>query len=240
MAKVPDVRFAFTTPILVRNIPDPERVNAAIKAAVLERERSAGGVNRSNAGGWHSRSDLLAWPVPEILQLRQWMTRGIIDITSALGKVPAQNVVVSKITAWANVNRRTDYNKLHEHPRHDWSGVYYVAAGSPPAKGRESGKIEFLDPRGAVGIRETPGQAFGHKLKYQPADGMMLIFPSWLWHLVQPYNGEAERISIAFNAEVERKGGTHRVVVGGARKKASPELVKAGRAEPRRRPNGGA
>ena len=36
----------------------------------------------------------------------------------------------------------------------------------------------------------------------------MVVWPSWLLHWVNPYYGEGERISIAFNARIEpAKGG---------------------------------
>lgn len=212
MPKATDVVTAFATPILVRDIADATAVNAALKATILKRESASRGVHQSNAGGWHSRPDLLSWTTPEVTQLRRWLLAGIADITTASGKVAANAITVRTLIAWANVSRRGNYNKLHEHPRSDWSGVYYVAAGSPPKPGQESGNIEFLDPRGAVGTRGTPGQGFGVKLKFQPRDGMMLIFPSWVWHLVQPYDGAEERISIAFNADVERASARRRIV----------------------------
>jgi len=36
----------------------------------------------------------------------------------------------------------------------------------------------------------------------QPLDGRLILFPSWLYHQVNPYFGEGERISISFNAHV--------------------------------------
>jgi hypothetical protein len=38
-----------------------------------------------------------------------------------------------------------------------------------------------------------------------PAPGLMIVFPSWLKHMVHPYYGTGERISVAFNVEVEEK-----------------------------------
>ena len=202
MALPSDVLLAFPTPILRRQIPGAEAVNPALRRLVLERRDGDQGQRRSNAGDWHSREDLLTWQAPEIGQLDRWIRAGVADITAAGGKAPPQSVKVGQVVAWANVNSRGDYNKVHDHPGFDWSGVYYVDAGSPPAAGTESGTIEFLDPRAGAGSKQIPGYDPGPKLKYQPRNGMMLIFPSWLWHLVQPYFGPAERISIAFNARV--------------------------------------
>ena len=47
-----------------------------------------------------------------------------------------------------------------------------------------------------------PGETVGRPLAIQPLNGRMVLFPSWLYHQVNPYHGEAERISISFNAHI--------------------------------------
>ncbi|TAN08894.1 MAG: hypothetical protein EPN45_08130, partial [Rhizobiaceae bacterium] len=36
----------------------------------------------------------------------------------------------------------------------------------------------------------------------RPKPGLMVLFPSWLFHQVRPYRGTHERISVAFNLGV--------------------------------------
>jgi hypothetical protein len=36
-----------------------------------------------------------------------------------------------------------------------------------------------------------------------PQSGLLLIFPAWLYHYVNPYHGEGERISVAWNFDAE-------------------------------------
>ena len=70
----------------------------------------------------------------------------------------------------------------------------------------KGGEIYFRDPRGpAVAMYETPGIDLpwigaGVGIPFAPATGYLLIFPSWLEHRVERFEGEGERISIAFNA----------------------------------------
>ena len=65
---------------------------------------------------------------------------------------------------------------------------------------------EARDPRGpAVAMYETPGidlpwVGTGVGTPFLPATGHLLIFPAWLEHRVERFEGEGERISIAFNA----------------------------------------
>ena len=93
--------------------------------------------------------------------------------------------------AWVNLLRNGAYNKVHNHPGAVWSAVYYVSLGRPDKTIPDNGLIEFMDPR--------PGNIHGGKEKIEPEDGLLIIFPSWLYHYVNPYQGEMERISIAFN-----------------------------------------
>jgi hypothetical protein len=47
----------------------------------------------------------------------------------------------------------------------------------------------------------SPGNKFGQRVIFRPEAGMMVVFPSWLYHFVNPYFGDGERISIAFNVQ---------------------------------------
>jgi uncharacterized protein (TIGR02466 family) len=107
------------------------------------------------------------------------------------------------LAGWANVSRTGAYNKRHTHPGCQVSAVYYVEAGSPPTEDApESGTFEFIDPRPHAEMSALPGEAIGRPMTIQPLNGRMILFPSWLYHQVNPYLGEAERISISFNAHV--------------------------------------
>ena len=61
------------------------------------------------------------------------------------------------------------------------------------------GLLELLDPRPFTEMVNTPGEPFGQKAIIRPRSGAMVIFPGWMYHFVNPYQGEGERISIAFN-----------------------------------------
>tara|TARA_R110000787_G_scaffold8895_2_gene30643 strand:- start:1548 stop:1727 length:180 start_codon:yes stop_codon:yes gene_type:complete len=51
----PDISIAFGTPVLIRQIPDFEKYNDAIKARILAAEKEDKGVHISNRGGWQSQ-----------------------------------------------------------------------------------------------------------------------------------------------------------------------------------------
>jgi hypothetical protein len=53
----------------------------------------------------------------------------------------------------------------------------------------------------------TPGDPFGQKALVRPRAGAMVVFPGWMYHFANPYLGQGERISIAFNVRTSEAGG---------------------------------
>jgi len=100
---------------------------------------------------------------------------------------------------WANINYKGGYNKPHIHPNSLFSGVYYVK--TPP----NCGKIIFNDPR--PGIQTSmPARVEGQLPNYlwrevylDTVEGRIIMFPSWLWHCVEPNESNDIRISVSFN-----------------------------------------
>jgi hypothetical protein len=47
----------------------------------------------------------------------------------------------------------------------------------------------------------TPGSPFGQRAVVRAEAGTMVVFPSWLYHFVNPFYGDGTRVSVAFNVE---------------------------------------
>jgi len=104
------------------------------------------------------------------------------------------------VSAWATLCRAGAYHAPHSHPDSAWSGVYYVDPGAGSADQPLSGILEFLDPRAGVEAVTAPGDPYGEPFRVRPQAGLLVIFPSWLYHWVHPYTGQTPRIAISFNA----------------------------------------
>jgi uncharacterized protein (TIGR02466 family) len=98
---------------------------------------------------------------------------------------------------WANVSASGARHRAHSHPNNYLSGVYYLRT-QPGAN-----SINFLDPRPQAGIIRPPVTALTaentEQVVVQVEDGMLLIFPAWLQHAVDPNHSDALRISLGFN-----------------------------------------
>ena len=106
---------------------------------------------------------------------------------------------------WSIINPPGSGNAAHIHPDSLWSGVYYVHTPE------DCGPIMFTDPRTENHMR-VPRYADDKKrppsarpnIKYIPRAGLMVMFPSWLYHSVEPNMSqktgrEADRVIISFN-----------------------------------------
>src|SRR5690606_37993368 len=112
-----DVQLVFNVPLLVKNMPNAEQVNAGLRRVILAREQREPGTRRSNSGGWHSDDSLMRWPEPEIATLRGWIDAAVRNISALPMREKAETLHLAyRASGWANVNRHGDYNLPHSHP----------------------------------------------------------------------------------------------------------------------------
>lgn len=107
------------------------------------------------------------------------------------------------VQGWANVNRQGDYHNLHNHPHSYLSGTYYIKVPEQPAGFRSDlnpGAISFFDPRPQANMGAISGDGqIDPELRITPEPGLILLWPSFLHHLVHPNLSEDARVSVSFN-----------------------------------------
>jgi uncharacterized protein (TIGR02466 family) len=193
-----EITKAFPTIISQLRVPDAEAMNQELRELILAEEGSYLTLGRSNIGGWHSRPDFLNRPEAAVAALTTWVTwvvSQMVHATTGLGAFKGQ----LSVSAWATICREGAYHAPHSHPGSAWSGVYYVDAGVFNPNRPLSGVLEFLDPRVGVEAVNTPGDLSGDPVRVRPESGLLVVFPSWLYHWVHPYAGQSPRIAVSFN-----------------------------------------
>jgi uncharacterized protein (TIGR02466 family) len=194
-----DITPAFPTFIGRFQVPDAEAMNEELQALILAEEAKCASIGRSNIGGWHSRPDFLSRSEPAVDALTGWISWALSRMVDTTAGVGSSKESLS-LSGWAAICRNGAYHAPHSHPDSAWSGVYYVNSGTSNAAHPLSGILEFLDPRlGAESVR-TPGDPYGDPFRVRPGAGLLVLFPSWLYHWVHPYTGEGPRIAVSFNA----------------------------------------
>jgi uncharacterized protein (TIGR02466 family) len=192
----------FPAPVWSHQVPDHERINAHILSVLEELERNGRAITRSNVGGWHSAANLHL--TDDLAEIRRIIGNACAGCASYLS-FDFDRFELFFQEMWLNRNGPGDFNKAHVHPNSILSGAYYAKV---PEK---SGNIEFYDP-----VRERVMATFPVKartrintqaMEYKGKEGLLLIFPGWLQHSVQPNRSDDFRVSISFNMGFRRKGG---------------------------------
>lgn len=114
-----------------------------------------------------------------------------------------------KITSgWININKPMgnplQNNFPHLHPGRFVSFVYYIQCAP------NCGDLKLISPINDMLHYAIPVQVYSHlnevnstKWYVTPTEGMLLSFPSWIYHAAGPNLSHKDRISIAFNAEFQ-------------------------------------
>jgi uncharacterized protein (TIGR02466 family) len=195
----------FCTPVFRRVFPDADELNRGLRDLILSRERTAARSAReySNVGGWHSPIDLQeSWDTELRLVLERCRELAIEATDRLLTSAERLRHYRYSLSAWANVSRAGDYNVPHVHPS-TWSAVYYVGVPAESGPDPRAGGLELLDPRPATAMSGMPGRFFATRHLIKPQPGLMVLFPASIMHMVHPFQGAGERISIACDLMLE-------------------------------------
>lgn len=146
---------------------------------------------RSNRGGWNSEPTIFKGD--RFAQLQTGCTKCFVHAFSEMG-LPSD--IRFSLLAWANIHDTGGFNLAHMHENVLLSGVFYLA--TPEG----SGSIVLRDPRpGALMSPFRTGKVNNYlEVRIQPKPGLLLLFPNWLEHYVEPHEGQLPRIAIAMNA----------------------------------------
>ncbi len=202
----------FETTVVTAFMPDAEPRNRDLTSIVLTQMEKEEGVSRSNIHGWQSAPDMLSarWGGEAAMSVVQFAlaTCNRFSVDLKMTNTPRFEWTADM---WANVSSEGASNNWHVHPQAFWSAVYYVNDGYDGSDDSEAGgELVLQDPRFPMNrmfstelvFRSSDGQPQRHTATIRPRAGMLIAFPSWLYHKVQTYRGTGRRISLAINMTV--------------------------------------
>jgi uncharacterized protein (TIGR02466 family) len=202
MAELQGAEYAnlFAAPFMSYLWPDSDELNKDLRQKILAHERAnpGRGVSKSNVGGWHSEAGQIEFcgAAGKTLIERTLAAANEATLRALAGReCPAFGWICE---AWANVNRDGDFNRVHIHGMSTWSGTYYVDDGDPPASAELGTALEITDPCAQRASTFFP-TILPPGIFIRPRPGLMVLFPSYVPHMVMPHRGKRPRISIAFN-----------------------------------------
>ena len=197
----PRYRNIFATPLFTYTWQDGPELNVLLRERILAHETESRGTVKSNQGGWHSETGQLEFLGKPGQRLVQHMYELADHATRRVFTAHRQQIQSIRWTldAWVNVNRSGNFNKVHVHPGSTWSGTYYVDIGDP-VDPEVSTPLHLFDPCGKSTFLSSVVQ---DSVYIYPKPGLMVLFPSYVPHMVFPHDGKSARISIAFNLRKE-------------------------------------
>lgn len=195
----------FPTTIMHRHLDGMEETNRQLQvlvARIAATEPNAT-TGTTTEGGFQTREDLFQRDNPGIETLKRHVFSAMQDYAGQMIRQEVTrppNRIDFVLWGWAVSYRAGHTQGLHVHPNANVSGVYYVTAPPQTLEQGDAGKISFYDPRPRATMAQLPFQATRHRIA--PVPGDMYLFPSWLEHAVSAFQGDGERLCIAFNGKL--------------------------------------
>lgn len=209
----PELVTMFAVPFAFSRVAEHERLNAALRQFVLEQEKRGSAVTnprpltQRNAAVFESHFNLFREKDPAVQELKTFCWDQLLATIGRLNgyDLPTLERLQIYNDCWFHVTRRGGFFGLHNHPNAAWSAVYCVDPGRHDADKKDSGLLSFVNPMITSAMHLDAGVArmqlpFGYQLaSVRMLAGQLVMFPSWVLHDVKPFEGEGERITIAFN-----------------------------------------
>jgi len=158
-------------------------------------------LNKATRGGRQTR-ELLVEPKGPVAALEAAIDRAIAAYRSALAPDAAHPFLAHRparwrLNVWGTVLAAQGHQAAHIHPAGWLSGVYYVRLPAVVAANDagHAGWIAFGGHDPAYGLDPV-----SEIRRIRPEEGLMVLFPSYVYHRTVPFEGDELRISIAFDA----------------------------------------
>jgi len=190
----------FSTPIWTSKINNFEIINNEMFEYITSlQQKDPLGIVKSNFKGWHSKDFNMKDEKP--MSFIRAISNNINSALNDMGwDLTSQSVKIKSV--WAIINEKEAWNQKHHHSNSDLSAAYYVSAYD------NCGDIVFYDPRPAPvnnhPISKSPNKLNATVNSIKPEPGMLVLFPSYLEHSVNPNLSKEKRIVISFNISLEK------------------------------------
>jgi tetratricopeptide (TPR) repeat protein len=136
---------------------------------------------------------------PVIAEFFAMLDEPIRDYISRLGEVDAQHPTARRARgngfrisgSWSVELRPGGFHVTHVHPAGWLSSAYYVELPESLEPDSRAGWLAFGEPGQGL---DLPADHF-----VKPEPGMLVLFPSYLWHGTVPFTGGGRRLTAAFD-----------------------------------------
>lgn len=204
---------AWTTPLFVTTNPDHEFLKQDLLDYIYQYRAQQNSAVASEVAVtakhqlYESKLCFLESELPAVMELRRMLEELLSEAATAVnqGSWPEGSHGDARIIeSWFHVTENGGYHDVHSHPNCSWCGIYYLEPGECEL-GSRNGVNRFYDPRINADHYADAGSAYLNQQgfwDFEPVEGQIVLFPSYLKHSALPYFGDKDRIIIAFNSIV--------------------------------------
>ena len=100
--------------------------------------------------------------------------------------------------SWYHISKKNSIHGPHNHANCSWCGIYYLDSGDE----NQGGKTIFLSPIQSNFSDIRTYNAEHNLVRVTPTSGLLIIFPSYLYHYQELYTGNKDRVVVAFNSVI--------------------------------------
>ena len=184
----------FSVPIWQAEFPDFEKYKDIFLSSTRKYKEKNISVEKSNINGYQTPDTLQK--VKELAPLFQHACAMGLKASHDVG---LEECDIALTGAWANFNDNPNSCNITHIHSDSWSGVFYLKVPEG------SGRLRFNNPlmtsmwNANYLLDDNPSQYVSQGTSIVPKEGMMVLFPSYLPHSVDPNMHDGERISISYN-----------------------------------------
>ncbi len=205
-----DFNLLWATPIMRI---DTEKLDLAdrLRELILSREtdeyRKENSPQRHHDNLFESNFDFLTWKEPVITEFKEVYLGYLGNFVKLVNDLDDAQLNELRFDShvWYHIARDGGYFQPHNHPNASWSAIFCVDPGDEePKNDSMAGQVMFTDPRQTNAFLDPANRNMRrdmsfNAIRFRLKPAQICIFPSYLYHYVEPYIGERPRITIAGN-----------------------------------------
>jgi uncharacterized protein (TIGR02466 family) len=202
----PELLLLWPTPVYLAKNEDLSAWHAVLNKSIAEKM-----LNREFRGDWFNADFFSSLVMDGKEGFTTFLRKHVLSrIKHEIDDTGLRNLTWNW-NGWVNVLPGSTWHQPHIHEKSTLSFVYYLKVDENIDRARltadatrgdvRGGIIQFMDPRGSAPYMscETVDNVFSSCVRIIPENGLLLIFPSFLSHLVAPTTSDEVRVSIAGN-----------------------------------------
>lgn len=205
---MPQHLLLFPTHVLTEPWAAAGTFGPTLREAVLARRAVDPQPDTGDRRIWRSGEDMLLWGGEAARALHDHVVDRIEAITHDKGQQGDRRRFRWQATMAGEVVDDGASSPPESHPGAYWSVLYHVDDGYDGSSNPElGGEITFLDPRYPMIRMRTPDLRYrqpghaadDHGFTIRPASGELAIFPGWLAHGLNRFQGPGPRVAVAMH-----------------------------------------